>query len=111
MPVLVTLGRHHIDEFQAGFFNGVGFADQEDVIGIHNGIAPRELAVLRRVLAIERANAALLVSPQWEPYAPTLKYGIFASKFRGKDQVLWTIINHNDHDVNGRQMTVPFGIK
>jgi formylglycine-generating enzyme required for sulfatase activity len=108
MPVLVTLGRHHIDEFQAGLFNGVGFADQEDVIGIHNGITPRELEALRRVLAIERANAALLVSPKWEPYAPTLKYGIFASKFPGKDQVLWTIINRNPYDVNGHQMTVPF---
>lgn len=108
MPVLVTLGRHHIDEFQAGFFNGVGFADQEDTIGIHNGIAPGELAALRRVLAIERANAVLLVSPKWEPYAPTLKYGIFASKFPGKDQVLWTIINRNPYDVNGRQMAVPF---
>ncbi|HET8635930.1 MAG TPA: SUMF1/EgtB/PvdO family nonheme iron enzyme [Acidobacteriaceae bacterium] len=108
MPVLVTLGRHHMDEFQAGFFNGVGFADQEDTIGIHNGIAPRELEALRRVVAIERANAALLVSPQWEPYAPTLKYGIFASKFPGNGQVLWTIINRNPYDVNGRQMTVPF---
>lgn len=108
MPVLVTLGHHHINEFQAGFFNGAGFADQEDVIGIHNGITPRELAALRRVLAIERANAALLVSPQWEPYAPTVKYGIFASKFPGKDQVLWTIINRNSYDIKGRQMTVPF---
>lgn len=108
MPVVTSNGRHHIPGIQAAFFNGVGYADQEDVIGIHNGFTPRELEAIRRVLAIERANAALLVSPGWEPYAATLKYGIFASRFPGQDQVLWTLINRNPYDVNGRQMTVPF---
>lgn len=108
MPVVTSGGHHHIPGIQAAFFNGSGYADQEDVIGIHNGFTPRELEALRRVLAIERANAALLVSPGWEPYAATLKYGVFASKFPGGHRVLWTLINRNPYDVNGRQMTVPY---
>ena len=99
MPVVTSGGRHHMEGIQAAFFNGVGYADQEDVIGIHNGFTRRELEALRRVLTIDRANASLLVSPVWEPYAPTLKYGVFASKFPGKHRTLWTVINRNSYDV------------
>ncbi|MGB7191222.1 MAG: SUMF1/EgtB/PvdO family nonheme iron enzyme [Acidobacteriaceae bacterium] len=108
MPVLTTLGRHHMDEFQSGFFNGVGFADQEDVIGIHNGLTLREREALRRVLTIDRANAALLVSPDWRPYAPTIKFGVFASEFPGKNQTLWTIINRNAYNVSNHQLTADY---
>ncbi len=48
MPVLTSGGRHHIDGMQSAFFNGVGYADQEDVIGLHNGFTPREAEALRR---------------------------------------------------------------
>ncbi|MEO6964551.1 MAG: formylglycine-generating enzyme family protein, partial [Acidobacteriaceae bacterium] len=108
MPIVTSGGRHHIAGIQAAFFNGVGYADQEDVIGIHNGFTQREIEALRRVLAIERANADLLVSRTWEPYASTLQYGVFASKFSNKDQTLWTIINRNSYDVHGRQLTLPY---
>lgn len=108
MPVLTSGGRHHIAGIQAAFFNGAGYADQEDVIGIHNGFTPREREALRRVLAIEGANANLLVSSRWTPHSPMLRYGVFASEFPGKTQTLWTIINRNSYDVRGRQMTVPF---
>jgi formylglycine-generating enzyme required for sulfatase activity len=108
MPVLTSGGRHHIPGIQAAFFNGVGYADQEDVIGIHNGFTPREDEALRRVMRIERAFPNLLVSPEWEPHTPTLQYGIFASKFPGQDQTLWTIINRNEYKVEGKQIQVPY---
>ena len=57
---------------------------------------------------IERAFAALLISPNWEPHTPTLRYGVFASKFPGRGQTLWTIVNRNEYDVEGRQITVPY---
>jgi formylglycine-generating enzyme required for sulfatase activity len=108
MPVLTSGGPHHLDGIQAAFFNGVGYADQEDVIGIHNGFTAREREALRRVMRIERTFATLLVSPGWEPHTPTRQYGIFASKFPGKDEVLWTVINRNQYSTEGEQIEVPF---
>jgi formylglycine-generating enzyme required for sulfatase activity len=106
--VLTSGGRHHIPGIQAAFFNGVGYADQEDVIGIHNGFTQREDEALRRTMRIERAFADLLVSPESEPHTPMLQYGVFASRFPGKDQSLWTIINRNEYSVDGKQMQIPY---
>jgi formylglycine-generating enzyme required for sulfatase activity len=104
MPVLTSGGLHHIPGIQAAFFNGVGYADQQDVIGIHNGFTARESEALRRVVSIERAFADLLVGAEWEPHTPTLQFGVFASKFTGRDQTLWTLINRNDYGVKGKQL-------
>ena len=89
MPVLTSGGLHHIPGIQAAFFNGAGYADQQDVIGVHNGFTPREAEALRRVVSIERTFANLLVSADWEPHTPTLQFGVFASKFPGVDETLW----------------------
>lgn len=106
MPVLVSSGRHHIDGIQAAFFNGVGYSDQEDVVGIHNGFTARDKEALRRVMLIERAFAPLLVSPEWEPHAPTLQEGVFASRFPGSNETLWTVVNRNEYAVTGDQVEV-----
>lgn len=108
MPVLTSGGRHHLDGIQAAFFNGVGYADQQDVIGIHNEFTPREAEALRRVMLIERNFANLLISPSWEPHTPTLQYGVFASKFADAHQTLWTVINRNDYQVDGGMLQVPY---
>ena len=107
MPVLTSGGSHHIDGMQSAFFNGVGYADQEDVIGLHNGFTPRDAEALRRVMNIERSFAALLVCPDWEPHTETLQDGIFASRFPGVDQTLWTLINRNGFAIKAKQIRVP----
>ena len=106
MPMLVDGGRHHIEGMQAAFFNGVGYSDQEDVIGMHNGFTPREAEALRRVMVIERTFAPLLVSPEWQPHAPMLQSGVFASRFPGTGQTLWAIVNRNEYSVRGAQVEV-----
>lgn len=107
-PILTSGGRNHIPGIQAAFFNGVGYADQEDVIGIHNEFTPREDEALRRVMRIERAFADLLDSKGWQPHTPTLQYGVFASKFPAASQTLWTITNRNQYTVAGKQIQVPY---
>jgi formylglycine-generating enzyme required for sulfatase activity len=108
MPMLVSGGRHHIPEIQAGFFNGVGVSDQEDVVGIHDGFTARELEALRRTTRIKRVFADAMVGPDWEPHTPTLQYGVFASKFPSKAERVWTVINQNPYSVEGRQIEVPW---
>jgi formylglycine-generating enzyme required for sulfatase activity len=100
--------RDKTDNLQYAFFNGVGYESWENIWGIWNQITPRDAEALRRVAKIERAFAGLLVSPAWEPHTPTLRYGSFASKWPGRDETLWTLVNRNEFDLAGRQIEVPY---
>ena len=98
--------RDKTDNLQAAFFNGVGYESWENIWGIWNQITPRDAEALRRVAFIERQFADLLVAPGWEPYAPTLQYGVFATRFPGQGRTLWTLVNRNEYGVKGEQVAV-----
>src|SRR6516225_4440586 len=51
--------------------------------------------------------AEYLVTSGWEPMAPMLRYGVFASRWPHKENTLWTIVNRNAYNVNGPQLQVP----
>ncbi len=99
--------RDKTDDLQHAFFNGVGYESWENVWGIWNQITPRDAEALRRIARIERALKDLFVSLAWEPHTPTLRYGVFASKFPGQGRTLWTVVNRNEYDVSGKQLQVP----
>jgi gamma-glutamyl hercynylcysteine S-oxide synthase len=99
--------RDKTDDLQFAFFNGVGWESWENIWGIWNGITPRDAEATRRMATIERGVAPFLVSPGWEPMYPATFYGIFASRWPLGDKTVWTIVNRNEYDVSGRQMTVP----
>jgi iron(II)-dependent oxidoreductase len=98
--------RDKTSDLQFAFFNGVGWESWENIWGIWNGITPRDAEATRRVATIERAFAPFLISRDWEPMAPTLSYGVFASRWPLHDQTLWTIVNRNEYDVDGYQMEI-----
>ncbi len=98
--------RDKTSDLQFAFFNGVGWESWENIWGIWNGITPRDAEATRRVATIERGMARFLVSKDWEPMAPMLRYGIYASWWPMGDQTLWTIVNRNEYDVDGDQMEV-----
>jgi formylglycine-generating enzyme required for sulfatase activity len=93
--------RDKTDDLQFAFFNGIGWESWENIWGIWNGITPRDAEATRRIATIERAVAPFLVSSGWEPLAPMLRYGIFASRWPLGDQTLWTIVNRNEYDLSG----------
>ena len=99
--------RSKTDNLQFAFFNGEGWESWENVWGIWNGITPRDGEATRRVATIERGVAPFLVSPGWEPFYPTHLYGVFASRWPLGDKTVWTIVNRNEYDVSGEQMSVP----
>jgi len=99
--------RNHTDDLQHAFFNGIGFESWENIWGFWNGMTPRDAEALRRVAKIERACADLLVSRGWEPHAPALRKGVFASEFPGDRQTLWTIVNRMEYDITGPQLRIP----
>jgi gamma-glutamyl hercynylcysteine S-oxide synthase len=99
--------RDKTDDLQFAFFNGEGWESWENVWGIWNGVTPRDGEATRRIATIERAVAPFLASPQWEPFFPMRRYGVYASRWPLGDQTVWTIVNRNEYDVDGVQMTVP----
>ena len=99
--------RDKTDDLQFAFFNGEGWESWENVWGIWNGVTPRDGEATRRVATMERGVAPFLVSQDWEPFYPMHLYGIFASRWPLGDRTVWTIVNRNEYDVNGRQMSVP----
>ena len=98
--------RDKTDNLQFAFFNGVGWESWENIWGIWNGITPRDAEATRRVATMERALAPFLVSRDWEPLVPMLRYGVFASRWPFGQQTAWTIVNRNEYDVEGPQIEV-----
>jgi len=96
------------DALQFAFFNGEGWESWENVWGIWNGITPRDGEATRRVATIERAMAPFFANEEWEPFYPMTAYGVFASRWPSGGRTLWTIVNRNAYDLDGRQMTIPF---
>jgi formylglycine-generating enzyme required for sulfatase activity len=100
--------RDKTDDLQYAFFNGEGWESWENVWGIWNGITPRDGEATRRMATMERGIAPFLVSSGWEPLFPMHRYGVYASRWPREDQTIWTIVNRNEYDVQGRQMTISF---
>ncbi len=101
--------RSKTDDLQFAFFNGEGWESWENIWGIWNGVTPRDGEATRRVATIERGIAPFLTSQAWEPLYPTHRFGVFASRWPLKADTVWTIVNRNEYDVSGRQMSVPSG--
>jgi gamma-glutamyl hercynylcysteine S-oxide synthase len=99
--------RDKTDDLQYAFFNGEGWESWENVWGIWNGVTPRDGEATRRMATMERALAPFFASTEWEPFYPMHLYGVFASRWPLGDRTVWTIVNRNEYDVSGREMTVP----
>ncbi len=99
--------RDKTDDLQYAFFNGEGWESWENVWGIFNQVTPRDAEATRRMATIERGVAPFLVSQGWEPFYPMHLYGVFASRWPLGDSTVWTIVNRNEYNVDGRQMSVP----
>jgi formylglycine-generating enzyme required for sulfatase activity len=98
--------RERINDLQHAFFNGIGYVAWENVWGIWNQLTPRDAEALRRIAILQRQFAAMIVSADWTPYEKTLQAGVFASRFPGADAALWTIVNRNEYDVSGEQISL-----
>jgi iron(II)-dependent oxidoreductase len=98
--------RDKTDDLQFAFFNGVGWESWENIWGIWNEITLRDAEATRRIATIERPIARFLVSSDWEPMTPMLRYGVYASRWPMGEQAVWTIVNRNEYAVEGDQIEI-----
>jgi formylglycine-generating enzyme required for sulfatase activity len=101
-------GTDKTDDLQYAFFNGVGYTAWENVWGIWNEIPELHAESIRRTTKILRQFSDVLSSSAWEPHTPVLQGTVFASKFPGAKQTLWTLINKSDNLAKGRQIALPY---
>jgi iron(II)-dependent oxidoreductase len=99
--------RDKTDSLQHAFFNGQGYATLENLWGFWYEDNPHDAEALLRFTRIERVMADFLRTSDWEPHAPVLQAGVFASRFPAAKGTLWTIVNRNEYDVAGSQIEVP----
>lgn len=99
--------RARASDLQHALFNGIGYVAWENVFGFWNQLTERDAETLRRVAMVLRRFWRLVTGPEWRPYEPTLQFGIFASRFPGRGQTLWTLINRNEYAVEGEQIVLP----
>src|SRR6185503_18493406 len=95
------------NSLQHAFFNGIGYATMENLWGFWYAMTPHDAEAVNRIARIERAFAAELTSPDWEPHAPTVQAGVFASRFPSAERTLWTLVNRNEYAVAGAQLRLP----
>jgi iron(II)-dependent oxidoreductase len=98
--------RDKTDSLQHAFFNGQGYATLENLWGFWYENNPHDAEALLRFTRIERVMADFLCSPGWEPHAPVLQAGVFASRFPAAKGTLWTVVNRNEYDVGGSEIEV-----
>ncbi|MGA9389192.1 MAG: SUMF1/EgtB/PvdO family nonheme iron enzyme [Candidatus Sulfotelmatobacter sp.] len=98
--------RDKTDSLQHTFFNGQGYATLENLWGFWYENTPHDAEAILRFTGIERAMADYLVSPDWEPHAPVLQPGVFASRFPEATGTLWTLVNRNEYEVSGPQIEI-----
>ncbi|TCO59822.1 SUMF1/EgtB/PvdO family nonheme iron enzyme [Actinocrispum wychmicini] len=97
--------RDHSEELQSAWLNGVGVMVWEVVFGVWVGWSLRDAATVRRMVAVQRAAADLLLHGTWTPLAelsPEAEAaGVYASSWELDGVTLWTVVNRGETDYHG----------
>ncbi len=96
------------EDLQYAFFNGVGYNSWENVWGIWNQVPDRYAEVIRRIRMIHQQFPDVWTSTGWEPHFPVKQKGVFASKFPGSSETVYTLINRDSTEKTGVQLVLPY---
>ncbi len=96
------------EDLQYAFFNGIGYNAWENIWGIWNQVPERYAKAIRRISAIYHQFPGIWNSADWEPHFPVVQKGVFASKFPGVNETIYTLINRDSIDKTGTQMWLPY---
>lgn len=102
--------RDHAEELRSAWLNGVGVMVWEVVFGVWVGWNARDAATARRITAVQRAAADLLLDGDWTPLAPVTTggeaVGVYASTWTASGVTLAALANTGATD---RALPLTFG--
>lgn len=96
------------DDLQYAWFNGMGYCAWENIWGIWNGVPKRYTEIIRRMHLIYNRYPAIFHSTGWDPHTSVLQPNVYASKFPGKNETLWTFVNRDSKPAIGGQVQMPY---
>ncbi|MBI3920923.1 MAG: hypothetical protein HY318_05835, partial [Armatimonadetes bacterium] len=107
----VEWGSTFADGARRAFFNGVGYmrGDLNETKDPFSGkvMTPQDqLAYLTMTSKIMSDNTDAFASLQPEPLVPTLLSKVYANRFPGKGQTIWTLYNRSGRDVDQEAIEV-----
>jgi formylglycine-generating enzyme required for sulfatase activity len=91
----------HSDELHAAWMNGSGMMIWENVFGSLVPWCPRDRALLRAMLPIQRRFSTRFSGEGWTPLVPTEQHGVYASLWENEGVRLWTLVNRKAEAVTG----------
>ena len=91
-----------------GFAFGMGHVAWENIFGFWNPLQPADRTMIRRVVALLRANKDAFLDPEWEPILPTLHPGIFTNRWHAGHKTVHTLINLTGEAFQGRLLRLPW---
>jgi formylglycine-generating enzyme required for sulfatase activity len=96
----------HSGELHGAWMNGSGMMIWEDVFGSWLPWNQRDRTILRAMLPVQRRFTGLFNGEGWTPLVPTERPGLFASLWEGGGLRLWTLVNRNEHRLEGPLLSV-----
>ena len=98
----------HTGELHMAWMNGSGMLVWENVFGSWMGWSPRDKAILRSMLPIQRRYVTLFCGEGWTPLVPTEHENVYASLWQGGGVRLWTLVNRSEQRVEGTVLRTPY---
>ena len=95
-------------DLQFAFFNGIGYNAWENIWGIWNQVPERYAEAIRKIRFIYQSFPDVWYSAGWEPHVPVLQSGVFASKFSGSNETVYTFVNRDSISKTGNQIQLPY---
>ncbi|HBO42968.1 MAG TPA: hypothetical protein DD670_03345, partial [Planctomycetaceae bacterium] len=99
----------HTSELHTAWINGSGMMIWENVFGSLKPWSPRDRAILRSILPIQRRYHGLFSGENWTPLVPAAPTSVYAGLWSGNGLRLWTLVNRGDAAVEGRLLDVERG--
>ena len=96
----------HSGELHSAWMNGSGMMIWENVFGSWLPWNQRDRSILRAMLPVQRRCTRLFSGEGWTPLVPTEQSGLFASLWESDNLRLWTLVNRNEHSLEGPLLKV-----
>ncbi len=86
----------HTGELHTAWMNGSGMMVWENVFGSWIGWSPRDRAILRSMLPVQRRFADLFCGENWTPLLPSLSKEVHVGLWEGVGLKLFTVVNRSE---------------